>query len=67
MTPRLDSAPNAQRDPLPERRGVPNTRRRSEKVLRRISHAPDVAPTNLGFGILDVFVKVRPEKPKPGS
>ena len=31
-------------------------------------HAPeeDVAATNLNLGILDVFIKVRPEKPKPG-
>ena len=35
--------------------------------MRSIGQAPDVAGTNLGFGILDVFVKVRPEKPKPGS
>jgi hypothetical protein len=33
-----------------------------------IDHAPeeDVAATNLDLGILDVFIKVRPEKSKPG-
>jgi len=35
---------------------------------REIDHAPgeDVAASNLDLGILDVFIKVRPEKPKPG-
>jgi hypothetical protein len=36
-------------------------------VLMSITHAPEVVGTNLGFGILDVFIKVRPERPKPGS
>lgn len=32
----------------------------------KIGHASEVTATNLGLGILDVFTKVRPEKPKLG-
>jgi hypothetical protein len=37
------------------------------RTPRRCDHAPDVAPNSFGLGIFDVFTKVRPEKPKPGS
>ncbi len=40
--------------------------RDAELTLGETGHASEAAAINLGFGIREVFIKVRPEKPKPG-
>ena len=37
-----------------------------ESAVGEIGHASEVTATNFGFGMREVFMKVRPEMPKPG-
>jgi hypothetical protein len=37
-----------------------------ESAIGEIGQASEVTAANLGLGMREVFMKVRPEKPKPG-
>jgi hypothetical protein len=41
--------------------------RHPELTRREPGHASEAAAINLGFGIREVFINVRPENPKPGK